>query len=66
LGFQDALQPVVYRLVWFFIGIYGVFVAVKLEEKPHPHEVVADGIVNITFHQHRFLKTIQPFQAVVA
>jgi hypothetical protein len=36
--------------VWFFISIYGVFVAVKREQKPDLHEVVADGIVGIATH----------------
>jgi len=66
LGFQDAFQPVVYRFEWFFIGVYGVSVIVKLEQKPHLHEVVADGIDGIATHQPRFVKAIQPFQMVVA
>jgi hypothetical protein len=55
LDFQDALQRVVYRLVWFFIGIYGVFLAVKLEQKPDLHKVITDGIVGIATHQNRFM-----------
>ena len=53
-------------MVWFFIGVYGVFVVVKLEQKPHFHEVVADGIVGITTNQAIFAKAIQPFPVVVA
>jgi hypothetical protein len=44
----------------------GIFVMMKLEQKPDLHEVVADGIVGITTHQHRFVKATKPFQVVVA
>jgi hypothetical protein len=52
--------------VWFFIGVYGVFVVVKLEQKPDLHEVVADGIVGRATHEYRFVKAFQPFQVVIA
>ena len=46
--------------------ITSVFVVVKLKQKPNFLKIVADGIVGIATHQHRFVKAIQPFQLVVA
>jgi len=69
LGFEDFKTLCSLRFIgWcgFSLGFMTFLVAIKLEQKPHLHEVVADGIVGITTHQPRFVKAIQPFKVVVA